>query len=393
MISRSLRSGQLRQNLSGNQAYFSFLPAPLPPAPAIKVDSDMEVLLRKIHIGIGYLKGLETFIPNKEFFQLINIRKEALFSSQVEGSQATLDDLFDSTIDENANRDISDVIDNVHAVSFAVKKILDPNSLPLCMRLLREAHEVLLTHSRGRDKNPGQFRSSQNWIGPTGCTLTTASYVPPNLDDMNKALSDLENFIHSDNPQMNPFIKVALIHYQFETIHPFLDGNGRIGRLLILLYLIHAGVLASPLLYISYFLKLHRSEYYDLMMNVRQYGNYEEWVKFFLKATDAAITDTTNSIQQLCSLHSKNHQKILDSTSRVSTQNRWMKFLSYLEHNPIIEIKLTAQKLDLSFPTTSKLVMSFLDLGILKEVTGRHRSRVFAYDDYLTILRKDSTPL
>lgn len=398
MICRSPRSGQLRQNLSGDQTYFSFLPTPLPPNPSIEVDAETSALLRKIHADIGFLKGKESSIPDPSLFLAMYVRKEALFSSQIEGTQATLDDILDPTIDKNANRDVTEVIDNVQAVFFAVKHIQDPSpsALPLCMRLLRETHKVLLTHCRGRDKNPGEFRSSQNWIGPTGCSLTTASYVPPNLEDMNQALSDLEKFFYQETPDLDPLIKAALIHYQFETIHPFLDGNGRIGRLLILLYLIHAGVLTSPLLYISYFLKLHRGDYYDHMMAVRREGDYETWVKFFLKATSAALTDTIRSMQKLCDLHESDRQKICNAsatTTRKSTQQRWLSFLAYLEHNPIIEIKTTAKQLEMSFPTASKLIMKFVELGILQEITGKHRSRSFAYESYLSILRKDGEPL
>lgn len=385
----------MRQNLSGEQTYFSFLPASLPPNPPVEVGAETAALLRKIHADIGFLQGLESSIPDLSLFLAMYVRKEALFSSQIEGTQATLDDILDPTIDRNANRDVTEVIDNVQAVNFAVSQIQDssPKALPLCMRLLRETHKVLLTHSRGRDKNPGEFRSSQNWIGPTGCSLTTASYVPPNLEDMNQALSDLEKFFYQETPELDPLIKAALIHYQFETIHPFLDGNGRIGRLLILLYLIHAGVLSSPLLYISYFLKLHRGDYYEHMMAVRRDGDYETWVKFFLNATNAALTDTISSIQKLRSLHENDCRTVADAATRKSSQERWLKFLEYLEHNPIIEIKTTAEALQLSFPTASKLIAKFVELGILQEITGRRRSRVFAYENYLAVLRKDGEPL
>lgn len=222
MICRSARSGRLRPNLSGAQTFFSFQPTPLPPEPPVVIDREMTALLCKIYADIGLLHGLASSIPDLSLFLAMYVRKEALFSSQIEGTQATLDDILDPTIDRNANRDVTEVIDNAEAIFFAVEQMKDSNSkgLPLCMRLLRETHQVLLTHSRGRDKNPGEFRSSQNWIGPTGCSLTTASYVPPNLEDMHQALSDLEKFFHQEPPRLDPFINAALIHYQFETIHP-----------------------------------------------------------------------------------------------------------------------------------------------------------------------------
>ena len=395
MICRSARSGRLRPNLSGAQTFFSFQPTPLPPEPPVVIDREMTALLCKIYADIGLLHGLASSIPDLSLFLAMYVRREALFSSQIERTQATLDDILDPTIDRNANRDVTEVIDNVEAIFFAVEQMKDsnPKGLPLCMRLLRETHQVLLTHSRGQDKNPGEFRSSQNWIGPTGCSLTSASYVPPNLEDMHQALSDLEKFFHQEPPRLDPFINAALIHYQFETIHPFLDGNGRIGRLLILLYLIHAKILTSPLLYISYFLKLHRGDYYAHMMAVRQDGNYEAWIKFFLIAASAALTDTISSIQKLRDLHDNDSQTVVNATTRKSTQQRLLNFLEYLEHKPIIEIKTTAQQLKLSFPTASKLILRFVELGILQETTGKHRSRVFAYENYLAILRKDGEPL
>lgn len=395
MISRSIRSGQLRRNLSGEQAYFSFLPAPLPPNPAIAVDAEMSALLRSIHADIGLLHGMASSISDLPLFLGMCVRKEALFSSQIEGTQATMDDMFDPTIDRNAKPDVAEVMDNVQAVLYAVKQITDPSpsALPLCMRLLRETHKVLLAHCRGRDKEPGEFRHSQNWIGPAGCTLEAACYVPPNVDDMKQALEDLEAFFHRETPELDPVVKAALIHCQFETIHPFLDGNGRIGRLLILLYLMHVNVLSSPLLYISYFLKLRRGEYYELMMAVRRDGAYEEWVRFFLKATSAALSDAIGSIRKLCALHEADRQKVSESTARASVRERRLRFLDYLEHNPIIEIKATAEALGLSFPTASKLVSTFVELGVLQETTGRRRGRTFAYESYLAILRKDAEPL
>ena len=390
---QSKRSGFLRQNLSGEKAYFSFVPSPLPPNPIVELDEDMRASLKRIYIGIGRLQTISEAIPDVNMFLAMYVRKEALFSSQIEGTQATLDDILDPMIEENANRDVTDVIDNVKAVTFAVSQILDPNGLPLSLRLLRETHNVLLNHSRGHDKNPGTFRNSQNWIGPTGCTLLSAAYVPPNVEDMNKALCDLEMFIHDESSGIDPIVKAALIHYQFETIHPFLDGNGRIGRLLILLYLLHADLLKTPMLYISYFLKLNRSEYYDRMMSVRRVGSYEEWVRFFLIATEAAISDTLESVNKLCELHGNDSTKIKELKARSTVVQRRLDFLGYLEHTPIIEIKRTAVQLGLSFPTVSKMVKIFVDLGILKEMTGKNRSRIFVYEAYLAVLRKDSTPI
>ena len=245
MISNNPRSGFIRQNLGGAQAYGSFVPASLPPNPSIQLDEEMNALLLAAKTKLAYLKGAARHIPNMEMFLAMYVRKEALFSSQIEGTQATLDDILDPTLDHACNRDILDAVDNVKAVLFAVKQLQDVHGLPLSLRLLRETHKVLLKHSRGQDKSPGDFRHSQNWIGPTGCSLREASYVPPKPDDMTQALNALELYLHAPDA-LDPLIRAALIHYQFETIHPFLDGNGRIGRLLILLFLIDQKVIDAP---------------------------------------------------------------------------------------------------------------------------------------------------
>ena len=393
MQCRSARSGQLRRNLAGDKAYFSFLPTSLPPNPPIRMDAETATILCRIHMQVGFLKGLEEGIPDLSLFLGMYARKEALFSSQIEGTQATLEDVLNPMLAPLTSRDIADAIDNVNAVFFAIDAIRSARGLPLCMRLLRKTHRVLLEHTRGKDKNPGQFRTTQNWIGPAGCTLKTASYVPPNPADMDRALAELETFIHSDTLDLDPFVKAGLIHYQFETIHPFLDGNGRIGRLLILLYLIHARVFTSPVLYISYFLKRHRDEYYEAMTAVRCDGDYEGWIRLFLRAVNEALADAIDSAQKLLALHKKSLQTIEDATSGKVAQRRRVEFLKFLEHHPIVDIKTMTEMLSLSFPTASKTIETFIELGILQETTGRHRGRIFAFQAYLDILRKDDEPI
>lgn len=394
MICRSARSGRLRPNLSGAQTFFSFQPTPLPPEPPVVIDREMTALLCKIYADIGLLHGLASSIPDLSLFLAMYVRREALFSSQIEGTQATLDDILDPTIDRNANRDVTEVIDNVEAIFFAVEQMKDsnPKGLPLCMRLLRETHQVLLTHSRGQDKNPGEFRSSQNWIGPTGCSLTSASYVPPNLEDMHQALSDLESFPSGT-------AETRSIHQRRIDSLSIRNDSSFPGRQWTYWTITDSSVSHprqnthfSPLVHLL-FLKLHRGDYYAHMMAVRQDGNYEAWIKFFLIAASAALTDTISSIQKLRDLHDNDSQTVVNATTRKSTQQRLLNFLEYLEHKPIIEIKTTAQQLKLSFPTASKLILRFVELGILQETTGKHRSRVFAYENYLAILRKDGEPL
>ena len=302
-------------------------------------------------------------------------------SSQIEGTQCTLEDVLDPELDTNANADVGEVVNYVKAAQFALDRL---NSLPLCNRLLRETHAILMDGVRGQEKNPGEFRRSQNWIGPAGCSLKEARYIPPNVEDMERAMSDLEKYIN-ENEQYDPLIQAALIHYQFETIHPFLDGNGRIGRLLILLYLMERKLLVKPVIYVSYFLKKNQVEYYDRISEVRRRGDYEQWVRFFLEAVSAASADAATSIDQLSRLHDENIAR-LPKTNR-STDNVRAVF-DYLEQHPIIDIKRTAATLGVSYNTVSSAVKKLAGLGILRETTNAARNRVYAYEDYLQILRQ-----
>lgn len=245
------RSGKLITNLSGDLAYKSFSPMPLPPNPPITLTDELIDTLVKANAKIATLESIATRIPNVELFVCMYVRKEALMSSQMEGTQATLEDVLDPLIEENSNRDVRDVINYIKATEYAINRLV---KLPLCNRLIKETHEVLMENVRGQEKNPGEFRYSQNWIGGQGSSLKNARFIHPNPEDMLEAMSNLEKYLNGDD-ELNPLIKAALIHYQFETIHPFLDGNGRIGRLLITLFLMEQKVLTTPALYISYFLK------------------------------------------------------------------------------------------------------------------------------------------
>lgn len=377
------RAGMYVDNLGGEASYQSFRPNPLPPIPEIKMDEEIVRLLIEANKQLVKLDMASQFISNADLFISMYVRKEALISSQIEGTQCTLDDVLDPEVEMNANLDVSDVINYVKATQYAIKRL---DKLPLCCRLIREIHEVLMEGARGQDKCPGEFRHSQNWIGPANCSLKEARYIPPNVEDMQNAMSDLEKYIN-ENVEYDPLIRVALIHYQFETIHPFLDGNGRIGRLLILLYLMGQGLLAKPVIYISYFLKKNQVEYYDRISEVRRSGNYEQWVRFFLEAVSKAATDSLETIQKLSSLHDTNIEK-LPKTTRAKDNLRAV--FDYIEQYPIIEIKRTAQELDISYNTVATAVKKLMELGILQETTNAARNRVFAYGEYLEILRKDT---
>lgn len=377
------RAGMYVDNLGGEASYQSFRPNLLPPIPGIKMDEEIVRLLIEANKQLVKLDMASQFISNADLFISMYVRKEALISSQIEGTQCTLDDVLDPEVEMNANLDVSDVINYVKATQYAIKRL---DKLPLCCRLIREIHEVLMEGARGQDKCPGEFRHSQNWIGPANCSLKEARYIPPNVEDMQNAMSDLEKYIN-ENVEYDPLIRVALIHYQFETIHPFLDGNGRIGRLLILLYLMEQGLLAKPVIYISYFLKKNQVEYYDRISEVRRSGNYEQWVRFFLEAVSKAAADSLETIQKLSSLHDTNIEK-LPKTTRAKDNLRAV--FDYIEQYPIIEIKRTAQELDISYNTVATAVKKLMELGILQETTNAARNRVFAYGEYLEILRKDT---
>lgn len=375
------RSGELIRNMSGEAEYSSFRPSNLPPNPELELNDDILRLLVETNRRLANLDTASQLIPNIDLFVSMYVRKEALMSSQIEGTQCTLEDVFDPDLDENTNSDVGDVINYVKATQFALERL---STLPICNRLLREIHAVLMDGVRGEEKNPGEFRRSQNWIGPSGSTLKDARYIPPNVEDMETAIAELEKYING-NRTYDPLIQAALIHYQFETIHPFLDGNGRIGRLLILLYLMEHRLLKEPVIYVSYFLKKNQVEYYDRISEVRRSGNYEQWVKFFLEAVESAATDAMESIEQLSKLHEESIAQLPKSNR--SKDNVRIVF-DYLEQHPIIDIKRTSLALGVSYNTVSSVVNKLIDLGILKETTNAARNRVFAYEAYLQILKR-----
>lgn len=374
------RAGEWKRNMSGEVAYQSFTPAPLPPESPIELDAETIEILVRANRQLAALDGIAARIPNMPLFVSMYVRKEALMSSQIEGTQATLEDVLDPMLEANTNRSVADVVNYIKATDYAVKRL---ETLPLCNRLLRETHAVLMEGVRGQEKYPGEFRRSQNWIGGQGSSLKTARYVPPAPEDMEQAMSDLEKYINIEDGQ-DELIRAALIHYQFETIHPFLDGNGRIGRLLITLYLMEKKVLSTPALYISYFLKRNRVEYYDRMTEVRRNGSYEQWVRFFLQAVEECARDAIETIDRLTVLHEKN-AAIVGGMGRAA-KNTLLVF-GYLEANPIIDIRKTAQALELSFNTVAAAVRRLTEAGILVQTDAANRNRSFAYEAYLDILR------
>ncbi len=375
------RAGRYIKNLSGEMAYNSFRPTNLPPQPDLAIDDEMISLLVKAHRHLSQLDAISSPIPSTKLFVSMYVRKEALLSSQIEGTQCTLDDVLDPHLDVNANLDAADVVNYVKASQFALHRL---EKLPICCRLLRETHEVLMEGVRGQEKNPGEFRRSQNWIGPANCTLKDARFVPPNAEDMIECMSALEKYIN-ENEKYDPLIRAALIHYQFETIHPFLDGNGRIGRMLILLYLMERKLLTKPVIYVSYFLKKNQLEYYDRISEVRRSGNYEQWVRFFLEAVSSAAEDAVVTVGQLAELHDRNLGRLPRSNRSRDTV---IALFYYVEQHPIIDIRQTADALGVSYNTAATAIKKLADIGMLIETRNVSRNRVFAYEEYLNILRK-----
>lgn len=379
------RAGYFKTNLSGDMAYQSFVPAPLPPTPPVDLGSEGLNLLIQANRQLALLEGLAVRIPNMDLFVSMYVRKEALLSSQIEGTQATLDDVLDPLLDENANQSVADVINYIKASEFAIKRLQE---LPLCNRLIKETHAVLMEGVRGQEKNPGEFRYSQNWIGGQGSTLKNARYIPPNPEDMKEAISDLEKYMNAED-SLDPLVRAALIHYQFETIHPFLDGNGRVGRLLITLFLMEKKILTAPALYISYFLKRNRIEYYDRMTEVRRKGNYEQWITFFLQAVMESAEDAVHTIDQLTALHDKNMTLLTEGITKRQSDTL-KKLFAYLEANPIIEVTKTSQALDMAYNTIARAVAVLEEKGILAQSEKAGKTRIYSYSEYLDILRKDT---
>lgn len=377
------RAGTFKKQLSGDMTYFSFCPSKLPPDPQIEVDNDMIDKLIKAHNVLKILDDRATYIPNIDLFISMYIQKEALLSSQIEGTQATLEDIFNPNVDKNINADVNDVINYIKAIKYGIKRL---ETLPLCNRLLLEIHKILLSETRGKEKKPGEFRQSQNWIGGVGSTIKTARYIPPEISFMKESLSDLEKYMNTDG-ELDDLIKIALIHYQFESIHPFLDGNGRIGRLLIVLYLLDKKVIKTPSLYLSLYLKENRIEYYDRMSAIRETGNYEQWIKFFLEGIYVSGKSAIDTADKLILLRNEN-LKILERENYTKrTFETMIRVFYYLETHPIIDIGKTAKDLSMAYNTVSLAIDRFETLGVLNLIKKQERNKIYSYKKYIDILK------
>lgn len=364
------------------QGYRAFIPADLPPIPPVSTDDEMWMLLSQADRALGGLDGSTTVLPNPDLFVYMYVRKEAVLSSQIEGTQASLMDVveFESNAAESGIQgDVEEVVNYVEAMNYGLNRLKE---LPLSLRLIREIHEKLLTGVRGGDKNPGEFRSSQNWVGPPGSRPDTARHVPPPPYEMQAALSNLEKYIHDEAP-VPLLIKAGLVHCQFETIHPFLDGNGRVGRLLITFLLCERGVLQRPLLYLSHYFKQNRTEYYDRLQAVRDTGDWESWLKFFLRGVAIVAQEAAVTARNVEDLREEDRRRITAEMGRGATKG--LVLLEQLYSRPIVDVVAVSKMVDRSVANANDLVRELCEIGILKETTGRKRDRRFAYSAYLDL--------
>lgn len=363
----------------------TFVPKKLPPDPPIQFDAEMQNLLSLADRKLGRLDGITQILPNPELFVAMYVRKEAVLSSQIEGTQASFADILSAEynqVEDQRRDDIGEVSNYVRAMNWGLKEL---EHLPLSLRLIRNIHRELLKNTRGSYRNPGEFRISQNWIGPAGCTLSTATFVPPSVPDMEKALGELELYLYEDDG-LPALVKIALIHAQFETIHPFLDGNGRMGRLLITFWLCQQEILTKPLLYLSYYFKQHRTEYYDRLMDVRKKGDWENWIKFFLRGVAEVADESTSSARDI--LHLKEACSTLLYAKDASNSN-YQRLLDVLFERPFIRRNDVINLLSVSNPTAGSILDVFCELGILYDSTPqKSRNKLYAFARYLAILNK-----
>jgi Fic family protein len=361
--------------------YRAFIPANLPPDPPLSLEGSLHMLLSDADRAIGRLDASTQLLPNPDLFVAMYVRREAVYSSQIEGTQASLTDLLEYEADAAAKGiapDVKEVVNYVHALDYGLKRL---NDLPLSLRLVKEIHEKLLTGVRGGQMETGEFRRSQNWIGPGGCTLNDASFVPPPPHEVARLMGNLELFLHDDSP-IPPLIRCALIHVQFETIHPFLDGNGRVGRLLITFWLYSKGILQRPLLYLSHYLKKNRQAYYERLQNVRDTGDWSGWVHFFLEGVRRVATEAAETASQLQQMREQHTRLLAGQTGGILALDR-------LFTQPMITVNQLRDAIGMTYPVAANLVKFMETRGLLLETTGHARGRIFAYRPYLALLGED----
>lgn len=362
--------------------YRAFIPEPLPPAPPVEIDDEMQALLSKANWALGRLDGSIQTLPNPDLFVMMYVRKEAVLSSQIEGTQASINDLLRAEADINdpsIPKDVDEVVNYVAAMNHGIALL---ETLPISTRLITQIHGRLLDGVRGGRLQPGELRTSQNWIGASGSSLQNATFIPPPHDVAGLALTDLEKFLHAED-HLSTLVKIGLAHAQFETIHPFLDGNGRVGRLLITFFLYERRILQTPVLYISHYFKENRGEYYRLLQQIRDNGDWESWLKFFLRGIEVVALQATDTARNIVALREANRATISERFGNSAGKGNII--LEHLFKRPTITINQVRDKLSISFPNASELVSKFVDNGILFETTGNTRNRRFLYSPYVEL--------
>ena len=375
-----MRSGKYVKQLSGEAQYKSFIPNELPFK--LTLNDSLQDLLSKANLALGRLDGIGELLPDVDFFILMYVRKEATLSSQIEGTQATFSDLLKAESKlENAeiHNDVDEIQNYIESVNYGLERL---NTFPLSLHLIKEIHEKLLKGVRGENKTPGEFRRSQNWVG--GSSISNATFIPPPVDEMNRSLHNLENFIYDKSP-LPILIKTGIIHSQFETIHPFLAGNGRIGRLLITFYLCQKGILKKPMLYLSEYFKKNRQSYYERLNDVRDKDDIEGWLRFFLEGVRVTSDNAVETVRRINEMRNSDLEKVIKKG--VSKEKSIILF-NHLYRSPYVNIKSVEKLTASKNPTAIGIVNNFVDLEILKEVTGKKRNKVFVYDRYLKMFER-----
>ena len=374
------RAGHYRQQPTG---YRAFLPAPLPPDPPVRLDGPLQVQLSQADRALGRLDGSVQTLPNPDLFVFMYVRKEAVLSSQIEGTQSSLQDLLaaeaDLFGDTTRPNDVDEVVNYVRAMKHGLARL---EELPVSVRLIREIHERLLEGVRGSRLTPGEPRRSQNWIGPGGCGLADATFVPPPPEEVPEALGQLEKFLHQQD-ELPTVVKIGLAHAQFETIHPFLDGNGRVGRLLITFLLTERGLLGKPVLYLSHFFKRHRAEYYDRLQAIRDGGDWEGWLAFFLRGVTEVSAEATETARRILALRELHRTQITDKLGRAAGNGH--KVLESLFDRPIVAVADVQGVTGTTYAAANNLAARLVELGILAEITGYSRNRRFRYEPYVRL--------
>lgn len=381
---KSTRAGRYVQQPTG---YRAFIPNPLPPDPAVVISPDMQVLLSQADRALGQLDGSIQTLPHPDLFVFMYVRKEAVLSSQIEGTQSSLQDVLAAEariLAPDRPRDVEEVINYVRAMNHGLERLKE---LPVCIRLIREIHAELLKGVRGQHLTPGEIRSSQNWIGPGGCSLNEATFVPPPPHEVAQHLGELERFLHSDTP-LPMLLRIGLAHAQFETIHPFLDGNGRVGRLLIAFLLCEQAILLKPVLYLSHYFKQHRQEYYEQLQSIRDCGTWEDWLTFFLRGVIEVSKQATETARRILLLRETHRSKITDAFGRAAGNGH--RVLEQLYKHPVVSVNEVQEQIGTTYTAANDLVSKFASSGILHEVTGQARNRKFMYQSYIDLFREDA---